>query len=170
MNPGTAKCRVDWSHWEAGIRATLMFVVSDGRVLLIRKKRGIGAGKINGPGGKIDPGESPMESAVRETQEELRITPLDPVKMGELWFSMTHIPDIHCHVFMATRWRGRPVETPEAVPLWTPIGEIPYHEMWEDDRHWLPEMLGGRSFLGRFVFEHETIVWRDIRFGVEWPA
>ena len=160
---------VDWESFQPGILATLMFVVGgDGRVLLIRKKRGIGEGKINGPGGKIDPGETPLESAVRETQEELHVTPLNPVKMGELWFAMTHIPDIHCHVFMATEWEGEATETPEAVPLWTPVGEIPYDEMWEDDRHWLPEMLAGKSFLARFIFEEERIRWKEIEFGVEW--
>ena len=36
-----------------------MFIIDEAKreVLLIRKKRGLGAGKINGPGGKIDPGE-----------------------------------------------------------------------------------------------------------------
>ena len=69
--------QVDWKHWEPQIRATLMFVLRDAafgggqEVLLIRKKRGIGAGKINGPGGKIDPGESPLQCAIRETREEL---------------------------------------------------------------------------------------------------
>lgn len=45
--------------------ATLMFVIDEarGEVLLIRKKRGLGAGKINGPGGKIDPGK--LRSNVR---------------------------------------------------------------------------------------------------------
>lgn len=148
--------------------ATLMFVVHDGKVLLIRKMRGIGAGKINGPGGKIDPGETPLESVVRESQEELHITPLNPVKMGELWFAMTHIPDIHCHVFMATEWEGEATETDEAVPLWTPIPEIPYDEMWEDDRHWLPHMLDGDKFLARFIFQDEKIVCKQIEFGVDW--
>ena len=120
----------DWENWDPGILATLMFVVDGGRVLLIRKKRGIGAGKINGPGGKIDPGESPLESAVRESQEELHIIPLDPVKMGELRFVMSDLPDIHCHVFRATRWSGTPTETEEATPLWTPLDAIPYGEMW----------------------------------------
>ena len=40
-----------------------------GQVLLIRKKRGLGAGKINGPGGKLDPGETFAQTAVREVQE-----------------------------------------------------------------------------------------------------
>lgn len=36
------------------------------RVLLMRKKRGVGAGLYNGPGGKVEPDESPRECAVRE--------------------------------------------------------------------------------------------------------
>jgi 8-oxo-dGTP diphosphatase len=69
---------------------------------------------------------------------------------------------------MATEWRGEATETAEAVPLWTPIGSIPYDEMWEDDRHWLPRMLGGETFLARFIFEHERIVCQEIEFGVDW--
>ena len=48
---------IDWSQWHPTVRCTLLFVLRDGQVLLIRKKRGLGAGKINGPGGKLDPGE-----------------------------------------------------------------------------------------------------------------
>ena len=68
------------------MRATLLFVVRSGRVLLIRKKRGLGAGKINGPGGRIEAGESALEGAVREVFEELRITVLDADLRGELHF------------------------------------------------------------------------------------
>lgn len=165
---GAAGSPVDWSGWAAEIRATLLFIVADGRVLLIRKKRGIGAGKVNGPGGKIEPGETARESAVREAREELHVTALDPVKVGELWFAMSDLPDIHCQVFRATRYTGIPTETPEAVPLWTPVDAIPFDDMWEDDRHWLPRMLAGEGFWGRFVFEGERIVWKELRFGVEW--
>ncbi|MBT4161861.1 MAG: NUDIX hydrolase, partial [Gammaproteobacteria bacterium] len=45
---------IDWENWEPEEVATLLFVVRDGRVLLIRKKRGLGAGKINGPGGRLE--------------------------------------------------------------------------------------------------------------------
>ena len=50
---------VDWSNWTPEQTATLMFVIDDNRVLLIRKKRGLGAGKINGPGGRLEEGETP---------------------------------------------------------------------------------------------------------------
>jgi 8-oxo-dGTP diphosphatase len=157
--------RTDWQSWEPVIRATLMFIVQDGNVLLIDKLTGIGKGKINGPGGKIDPGETAEQAVIRECQEELHITPLDPVKMGELCFSMTDIPDIHCHVYIATEFTGKPVPTREANPLWKKIPEIPYERMWEDDQYWLPQMLEGKKFFGQFDFEEETIKWMNVDLG-----
>ena len=156
---------VDWNVWQGEMPATLMFVVQDGKVLLIKKLRGIGMGKINGPGGKIDPGETPVECVVRECQEELHITPINPVKMGELWFAMSDIPDIHCHVYTAVEFSGEPTATDEAIPVWTAIEDIPWDQMWEDDAHWLPEMLQGKRFLGRFVFEKESIQWKEVLLG-----
>ena len=50
---------------------TLLFVIRAGQILLIHKKRGLGAGKINGPGGRLHLGESPLHGAVREVKEEL---------------------------------------------------------------------------------------------------
>jgi 8-oxo-dGTP diphosphatase len=160
----------DWKTWKAELPVTLMFVIHGGRILLIEKKRGFGAGKINGPGGKIDPGETAIDCAVRETQEELRITAKHPVKLGELWFAMSGHPDLLCHVFRADDFEGTPTETDEAVPLWTPLDAIPYARMWADDRHWLPLLIEGRGFLGRFVFEDETIRWMDVEEDVVWPA
>ena len=78
---------------------TLCFIVRDGRVLLIRKKRGIGAGKINGPGGKVDPGETPLAAAVRETQEEIGVTPIDPQLRGDLRFHFRDGLRLRCLVY-----------------------------------------------------------------------
>jgi 8-oxo-dGTP pyrophosphatase MutT (NUDIX family) len=74
--------RVNWAAWQARDRAVLCFVRREGRLLLIRKKRGLGAGKFNGPGGRIEPGETPEAAAVRETQEELGVTPTALAKAG----------------------------------------------------------------------------------------
>ena len=107
---------MDWHNWQGEMLATLMFVVRDGQILLIEKLRGIGMGKINGPGGKIDPGETPAECVIRECQEELHITPKEPVKMGELWFAMSDMEDIHCHVYMASEFDGVPTVGPDEGP------------------------------------------------------
>jgi len=155
----------DWEAWKPDIEATLMFVHQGSQVLLIEKLRGIGEGKINGPGGKIDPGETPTECVIRECQEELHITPLDPVKRGELWFVMTDLPDIHCHVFTSNKFLGEPTETEEAIPCWFEIDEIPFERMWEDDSYWLRQALEGQFFNGKFLFAEEKIIWDEMIFG-----
>jgi 8-oxo-dGTP diphosphatase len=157
----------DWASWVPKERATLVFVVRAGRILLIEKKRGLGAGKINGPGGRIDPGESPLQCAIREVQEELLVTPLGLSEAGRLMFQFVDGHSIDCHVFVATEVDGEPRETAEATPVWTDVNEIPYERMWEDDRHWLPNLLRGERFIGRFVFEGDRMLWHDVRPAVE---
>ena len=149
---------IDWSTWVAQDTATLLFVVRDGQVLLIRKKRGLGAGKINGPGGKLDPGESLQQCAVREVQEELGVTPTGLAYRGQHRFQFLDGYTLHCHVYVASDCEGEPVETPEAIPLWTALEAIPFDEMWADDRHWLPQVLAGQTVDGRYVFDAEDMV------------
>ena len=154
---------IDWSGWEPEQRATLLFVVRDGEVLLIRKKRGLGAGKINGPGGRLEPGESPHACAVREVEEELCITPTGVREAGTLRFQFVDGLSIFGTVFVASDCVGEPRETDEAVPRWTPVDAIPYDEMWQDDRLWIPHMLEGRRFDGRFLFDGDRMLDGDLR-------
>ncbi|MCP3983608.1 MAG: 8-oxo-dGTP diphosphatase [bacterium] len=156
---------IDWSSWVAADIATLVFVATEGRVLLIRKKRGLGAGKINGPGGRLEPGETPQQCAVREVQEELLITPLELLKVGEGRFQFLDGYAIHVHVFRADAYVGEPTETDEAIPLWFDQAEIPYDEMWEDDEIWLPLLLAGTPFAGRFIFDGDRMVDHCLEVG-----
>ncbi|MDG1204472.1 MAG: 8-oxo-dGTP diphosphatase [Pseudomonadales bacterium] len=156
---------IDWTLWQPDIVATLMFVIEDSRVLLIRKKRGLGAGNINGPGGKLDPGETPEQCAVRETQEELCITPTQVRYGGELFFhAEDEMPKIHGFVYVATGYRGTPTETDEAIPIWTPLDRIPFEEMWQDDQFWLPQVLAGQVVKGWFSFEGEQLLDYKVDF------
>ena len=148
----------DWQAWEPTEVATLLFVIRNERILLIRKKRGLGAGKINGPGGRIEDGETPLECAIRETQEELCITPLNVEFCGDLYFQFTDGFSIRGHVYKADSYEGEPTETDEAIPHWFPLNEIPYHEMWEDDITWIPHMIHGQIFSGRYLFEGDTML------------
>ncbi len=153
---------IDWRSWKARDRATLLFVVRDGEVLLIRKLRGLGAGKINAPGGRVEPGETPAEAAVREVHEETGVVPTGLRRHGELRFQFLDGYSIHVWVFRASGFRGTAVATEEAIPLWTPVERIPYEEMWADDRIWLPELLAGKSFSGRFLFDGDAMLGYDV--------
>ncbi len=149
---------IDWTNWNPVERATLMFIRQENRLLLIDKKRGLGAGYFNAPGGRMEPGETIMECAVRETQEELCITPLDPVHAGTLMFQFIDGFSIHGEVFTATEFEGTPTETNEAIPHWFSIDDLPYHNMWADDPIWYPKMIAGEKFVGRFTFEGKTML------------
>ena len=149
---------IHWPSWRAKDLATRLFGVRDDQVLLIRKKRGLGAGKINGPGGRLQAGETPLQAAVREVIEEVCVTPHDIRSCGELKFQFVDGYSIHVHVFRAGGCTGEVRETDEAIPIWTPLGQIPYDEMWADDRIWLPHMFAGRRFDGRFVFDGDAML------------
>ena len=71
IDPRLRVANIDWDHWVPEQVTVLLFVIIKGQILLMRKKRGLGAGKINGPGGRVERGESPQDCAMRETQEEL---------------------------------------------------------------------------------------------------
>lgn len=149
---------IDWAQWQAVDQATLTFVIEEHRLLLIRKKRGLGAGKINGPGGRLEPGESPGACAVREVEEELGITPRGLSARGELRFQFTDGYSIHVFVFSASHYEGDPRETEEAIPIWCPLDAVPYDEMWADDVLWLPRLLAGERIGGRFVFDGDELL------------
>lgn len=149
---------IDWETWKPQRRATLLFVIRDGQVLLIHKKRGLGAGKVNGPGGHLEDGETPLAGAVREVEEELGITPLGVEPAGELRFQFTDGLSLLVDVFRAEDCRGEPRESEEAAPLWVPLDKVPFERMWADDRIWFPWLLRREPFDGRFTFDGDTLL------------
>lgn len=147
----------NWDAWTPGVKTTLVFVVQGERVLLIHKKTGLGAGKVNGPGGKLEAGEGWLSCARREVQEELHIEVGELSWAAELQFLMSDYPDILCQVFIAHELNGEPTETREAKPVWYHLSEIPWAQMWADDQYWLPRALLGERVLGRFSLQGDQL-------------
>ncbi|MFB6071833.1 MAG: 8-oxo-dGTP diphosphatase [Halobacterium sp.] len=132
--------------------ATLCYPVDGDRVLLIEKQRGVGDGKVNGPGGKLEPGETPRECVVREVREEVGVD-VDPRKVGELEFVFGDEPFMFVHVYRADDPEGEPEPSAEAEPFWCPVEDIPYDRMWADDRYWVPHLLEDTTFRGFARFD-----------------
>jgi len=149
---------VDWATWKPTQKTVLVFVIHQGQILLIRKKRGLGAGKINGPGGKVEKNEVPWQAAIRELREEIGIVPVGIEVMGELFFQFTDGLAMYCMVFKATGFRGILKETEEATPIWVPLDKIPFDEMWADDTHWFPHLLKGEKFQGHFTLAEDKLL------------
>jgi 8-oxo-dGTP diphosphatase len=126
------------------------------QVLLGRKKKGLGLGNIVGLGGKLEPGESAVEAAVREVEEEsgLSVTEDALTPMGVLTYLFPHKPawSQRSNVFVTDRWSGTPRESDELNPEWFTIARLPIDEMWDDARHWLPGVLAGIRVEATFTF------------------
>jgi len=149
---------IDWDSWKPKEKATLLFIIKEGRILLIHKKLGLGKGKINGPGGRLEPGETPLQAAIREVEEEVLVTPTGVQPVGELRFQFCDGYSLHGYIFTATDCVGEPGETDEALPEWFALDRIPYDRMWADDCYWIPMMLEGKMFSGRFIFDDDEML------------
>lgn len=139
---------------------TLCFVVKEDKILLGMKKRGFGAGRWNGFGGKVEGGETIEEAARRETKEEcgIDIVAMEQVGIHEFEFESKRGDILEVHVFRADSWDGEPRETEEMRPQWFTTDAIPYDEMWPDDIHWIPVFLTGKKFRTKFLFGEEDAV------------
>lgn len=145
--------------------ATLLMIHNNDKILLGLKKRGFGEGRWNGFGGKVVPGESVEETALREVGEEIGVKPLDMKKRGVFTFEFEGNPEIlEVHLFSATKFEGKPTEGEEMKPQWFRHDEIPFDQMWPDDRHWFPLLFAGKNFNARFRFRgHDTILDQEIK-------
>lgn len=133
---------------------TLCFIVQGDKILLGMKKRGFGEGRWNGFGGKVAPGETIREAALREIREEVGVTPQDLEEYGVINFEFENDPKVlEVHIFKVTAFTGTPAESEEMRPQWFDLDKIPYEEMWSDDIYWIPLLLAGKKFKGRFCFD-----------------
>ena len=135
----------------------VLAIITDGsKLLLAMKKRGFGSGYYNGPGGKINDGETIEAALVRECEEEVNITLTNYEKVAVHDFKFPDgQSDMIVHTYLATAWEGEVKESEEMAPKWFELTDIPYDQMWADDRYWLPLVLAGKKLETQFTFDHE---------------
>lgn len=151
---------------------TLCLLVKNNEILLSRKKTRLGIGKYNGYGGHVKENETPEAAAIRELREETR----DPAKEGsgliglsyEKAAELTYIFkdskmkewDELVHVYLVKDWKGIPKETDEmSLPEKFSLDRIPYEEMWDNDKYWLPFVLRG-SKIKATIHHDNDIMYR----------
>jgi len=133
---------------------TLAFIRESQRILLGMKKRGFGEGRWNGFGGKVQSGESIEQAAIRETKEEcgLDVGPLENI--GLMMFEFVGDPQLlEVHVYQTNTYTGNIIESDEMRPQWFDYADVPFSQMWPDDKLWFPYMLRGEKFYGYFTFQ-----------------
>lgn len=153
--------------------ATLAYIVCNHEVLLLfrnKKKNDFHEGKYVGIGGRLEPGETPIECILRELKEETGYT-LKPEVIefrGYIYFDEINrdktnedLPAFNWLVFLYfVRVTNKiDFENPEGRLLWVPINEIPYEKMWAGDRIFTPKLLETKEVIeAKFLYEGEKIV------------
>jgi 8-oxo-dGTP diphosphatase len=91
--------------------AACALIDADRRVLIAQRPEGKSmAGLWEFPGGKVEDGETPEETIIRELSEELAITVTEPC-LAPLTFASHNYREFHIlmPLFVCRRWEGVPV-------------------------------------------------------------
>ena len=160
--------------------ATLCYLKADGKTLMIhriKKTNDMHQGKWNGLGGKLDPGETPEECAIREVREESGLIIADPQLKGVLTFpKFANNEDWYAFVFVARKFQGHLIDSNEGVLEWIEDGQLLDLELWEGDRIFIPWMEQPGFFSGKFVYqagqlvEHSAVFYNSALENITNPA
>jgi 8-oxo-dGTP pyrophosphatase MutT (NUDIX family) len=117
---------------DARLSAVLLVLVqgpAGAEVLLTRRSMQMNShrGEMSFPGGRVDPGETPVETALREAHEEVGLDPEAPQIVGELEHMSTIVSKSYIVPVVATL-DHRPELSPQTMEvdriLWTPVSEL----------------------------------------------
>lgn len=141
------------------LNTTLALIMDGDNVLMGQKKRGFAKGTFNGIGGKQDPGETIEQAMIRETQEEIGVTPTNPKLVGNLDFQNINYKgervNINLSVYLCDGYLGEIKETDEMIPYWFNKNHLPFEQMLPDDILWFPLAFEGEYFKGTITYDND---------------
>jgi 8-oxo-dGTP diphosphatase len=150
------------------INATLCYIKSnDSTLMLFRNKKpnDIHEGKWNGLGGKMLPGETPEECAIREIHEESGIVAEHLILKGILTFPQFDASnDWIVFVFLVDKFRGSPGDSPEGELSWIPDDQLLTLTLWDGDRIFLPWLSRSGWFSGKFNYSNGILKDHSVSF------
>ncbi len=152
--------------------ATLCYVregtPEQGRTLMlhrIKKANDMHAGKWNGLGGKLEPGETPEECAIREVREESGLHIIDPVLRGIITFpQFNQGDDWYTYIFVANRYRGELIDSNEGVLAWVDNDKLFDLNLWPGDHIFMSWLDGHPFFSAKFVYTAGELVNYEVLF------
>ena len=153
--------------------AALAYLRYEDEILLLfrnKKENDFHEGKFVGIGGRLEPGETPLECILREVKEESGYT-FDSKTMhyrGYIYFDEIHrdkntedLPAFNWLVFIYSGFvsQKKPFNNSEGDLHWFSMKDIPYHKMWAGDRIFTPKILEDSEIIeGKFLYEDDELV------------
>lgn len=109
---------LDFKMRDAGV----MLIVKDGLILGISRRND--KTKFGLPGGKLEPGETPMQAAIRETLEETGVTVKVCSEIFRREESNTDGEIFFTYCYRAMTWSGIPQDSEEGLVKWLTVNEL----------------------------------------------
>ena len=148
--------------------ATLCYLKREGQTLMvhrIKKENDIHMGKWNGLGGKLEPGETPEECAMREIREETGLTVTNPILKGILTFpDYANNEDWYAFVYIAHEMEEELIDSPKGTLKWIDDEKLLSLNLWEGDRIFLPWLEQSKFFSGKFVYKDGQLMSNQVLF------
>ncbi len=148
--------------------ATLCYLRTETHTLMlhrIKKENDMHAGKWNGLGGKLEPGESPEECAVREVYEESGLQVKEPRWRGVVTFpAFDGLDDWYVFMYVFYEFSGELIDSPEGKLAWVPNERLQSLNLWEGDRIFLPWLWQERFFSAKFNYKDGRLLDYTVHF------
>ena len=141
------------------VLSTLVYVVKDHKTLMlhrVKKKGDIHQDKYNGLGGKIEPGEAPLQCAKREVLEESGLTAKKVTFKGNLFFPEfdKQNRDWQVYLYRVDEFEGELLfESAEGKLEWFSNKEVLDLNLWEGDKIFIPYVYGPQIIEGIFRYK-----------------
>ena len=149
----------------AGVRYTviprvLVFLTRADEVLLLRgaPDKRLWAGKYNGLGGHVEPGETPLQAAVREVGEEAGLAVEALTLRAVVHVMLASTPGVLFFVFTGAAPSGELHASTEGDPVWVARSKIDTLPLVEDLPELLPRVLEpGPLIYGQYTFSEDGL-------------
>jgi 8-oxo-dGTP diphosphatase len=135
--------------------AVLVILKSENQFLLLKRKKSPNEGKYTPVGGKLDPFESPLKAAIRETYEETGINITNPTYCGVMVESSPTKYNWICFVYLSDIDYQSPPACNEGVLEWIPLTQLPEIPTPETDRFIYIYVAKSKNFMFNVEYDQE---------------
>ena len=148
--------------------ATLCYVTRDDKTLMlhrVKKENDYHEGKWNGLGGKLEPGESPEDCAIREIKEESGLIIKNPKMAGFITFPLFDgVDDWYVFVFTVNEFEGELIDSNEGILEWIPNDKLTELNLWDGDKIFIDWIFKDKFFSAKFNYKDKKFIDYEVVF------